>query len=83
MSMMIYKDKRIKAIVSQTNNGTFSKATLGKVLRDRAERLWAFPKALIPSLTLSAPAVLECSSCWPQLFFYYGTKHTATVIKRP
>ena len=31
-----------RAIVSQTNIGTVSKATLGKLLRDRVERIWAF-----------------------------------------
>ena len=34
-----------RAIVSQTNIGTVSKATLGKRLRDGMERLWAFPSA--------------------------------------
>ena len=36
---------REKAIVSQTNIGTVSKATLGKLLRDGVERIWAFPSA--------------------------------------
>ena len=34
-----------RAIFSQTNTGTFSKAALGKILRDRMERIWAFPSA--------------------------------------
>ena len=38
-----------RAIVSQTNIGTVSKATLGKLLRDWVERIWAFPSAYIPS----------------------------------
>ena len=33
------------AVVCQTNNGTVSKATLGKLLRDGVERIWAFPSA--------------------------------------
>ena len=33
---------RERAIVNQTNIGTFSKATLGKRLRDGVERIWAF-----------------------------------------
>ena len=36
---------RERAIVSQTNIGTVSKATLGKLLRDKVERIWAFPSA--------------------------------------
>ena len=36
---------RQRAIVSQTNIGTVSKATLWKLLRDRVERMWAFPSA--------------------------------------
>ena len=34
-----------RAIVRQTNTGTVSKATLGKLLRGGAERIWAFPSA--------------------------------------
>ena len=34
---------RERAIVSQTNTETVSKATLGKLLRDGVERVWAFP----------------------------------------
>ena len=33
---------RETAIVSQTNIGTVSKATLGKLLREEVERIWAF-----------------------------------------
>ena len=33
------------------NIGTVSKATLGKLLRDVVERIWAFPSSYIPSLT--------------------------------
>ena len=36
---------RERAIVSQTNVGTVSKAMLGKLLRDGVERIWAFPSA--------------------------------------
>ena len=36
---------RERAIVNQTNIGTVSKAPLGKLLRDGAERIWAFPNA--------------------------------------
>ena len=38
-----------RAIVNQTNAGTVSKATLGTILRDGVERIWAFPSAQIPS----------------------------------
>ena len=40
---------RERAIVNQTNTGTFSKATMGELLRDGVERIWAFPSAQIPS----------------------------------
>ena len=36
---------RERAIVNKTNTGTVSKATLGKLLRDGVERIWAFPSA--------------------------------------
>ena len=36
---------RERAIVSLTNIGTVSKATLGKLLRDGVEHIWAFPRA--------------------------------------
>ena len=35
----------IIAVVSQTNIGTVSEATSGKLLRDGVERIWAFPSA--------------------------------------
>ena len=34
-----------KVIVTQANIGTVSTAMLGKLLRDRVERIWAFPSA--------------------------------------
>ena len=34
---------RERAIVNQTNTGTVSKATSGKLLRDGVERIWTFP----------------------------------------
>ena len=40
---------RERAVVSQTNVGTVSKATMGKFLRDGVERIWAFPNTEIPS----------------------------------
>ena len=36
---------RERAIVSQTNFGTVSKATLGKRLSDGEKRIWSFPSA--------------------------------------
>ena len=40
---------RERAIISHTSVGTVSRATVGKPVRDGAERLWAFPRAQIPS----------------------------------
>ena len=41
----IFLERTREAIVSQTNIGTVLKATLEKLLRDRVERIWAFPSA--------------------------------------
>ena len=40
---------RERAIVNQTNIGTVSEVTLGTLLRDGVERMWAFPSAQIQS----------------------------------
>ena len=39
---------RERSVFNQTNIGTVSRATLGRLLRDGAERVWAFPSATIP-----------------------------------
>ena len=40
---------RERSVFNQTNIGTVSRATLGRLLRDGAERVWAFPSATMPS----------------------------------
>ena len=40
---------RESSVFNQANIGTVSRATLGKMLRDGAERVWAFPTATMPS----------------------------------
>ena len=40
---------RQRPVFNQANIGTISRATLGRLLRDGAERLWAFPSAMMPS----------------------------------
>ena len=40
---------RERAIANQTNIGTVSEVTLGTLLRDGVERMWAFPSAQIQS----------------------------------
>ena len=40
---------REQSVFSQTNIGTVSRATLGRLLRDGAECVWAFPSATMPS----------------------------------
>ena len=40
---------RERSVFNQTNSGTVSRATLGRLLRDGAERVWAFPSATLPS----------------------------------
>ena len=42
-----------RAIVSQTNTGTVSKTTLGKLLRDGMERIWVYPSAIVNRLELN------------------------------
>ena len=42
---------RERASVSQMNTGKVSTVTLGKLLTDGVERIWAFPSAQIASLT--------------------------------
>ena len=40
---------RERSVVNQGNTGTVSRATLGRPLREVAERVWAFPSATMPS----------------------------------
>ena len=40
---------RERSVFNQTNIGTVSRATLGRLLRDGAERVWVFPSARMPS----------------------------------
>ena len=37
-----------RAIVNKPNIATVSKVTLGKLLSDRVERIWAFPSTHMP-----------------------------------
>ena len=38
-----------RSVLNQTNIGTISRATLGRLLRDGTEHAWAFPSATMPS----------------------------------
>ena len=62
-----------RAIVNQTNIGTVSKATLGKLLRDGVECIWAFPSAWISSwteLNWNPPVSLDFSfTVWWYAYF--------------
>ena len=40
---------RERSVFNLANIGTVLRATLGRLLRDVAERVWAFPSATIPS----------------------------------
>ena len=40
---------RERSVFNQANIGTVSRATLGRLLRDGSERVWAFSSATIPS----------------------------------
>ena len=77
----IEKDKSSYATVNQTNLGTVSRATLGKLPRDGMERLWAFPSAYIPSWTKLNWTELLCPpSVWRWIIYIY-TNGTITLGK--
>ena len=40
---------RERSVFNQTNIGTVTRATSGRLLRDAAKRVWAFPSAAMPS----------------------------------
>ena len=40
---------RERSVVNQTNIDTVSRTTMGRLLRDGAERVWAFPSATMSS----------------------------------
>ena len=40
---------RQRSVFNQTNIGTVSRATLGRLLREGVERFWAFPSSTMPS----------------------------------
>ena len=40
---------RERSVLNQTNIGTVSRATLGRLLTDGEERVWAFPRVTMPS----------------------------------
>ena len=40
---------RERSVFNKANIGTVSRATLGRLLRNGAERVWAFPSATMPS----------------------------------
>ena len=45
---------RERSVFNQANTGTDSRATLGRLLRNGAERVWAFPSATMSSVINSA-----------------------------
>ena len=54
---------RSRAIcVNQTNIGTFSRATLGRLLRDGAEHVWAFLSVIMPSWAETETETLKIMS---------------------
>ena len=68
-----------KAIIDQMNTGTVLKGTLGKLLRDRVERIWAFPSTQIPPWTklnwTSTELYFHCGCCLPLV--------TPTIVEPP
>ena len=62
---------RERSVFNQTYMGTVSRVTLGRLLRDGAERVWVFSSATMPSwaetetvkLAGSAPAAVNCRLC--------------------
>ena len=66
-------------IVSQTNIEIVSKATLGKLLGNGMERIWAFPSAEIPSRTEMTRQ--QCGVRWQPTNDLTGTVSLVTLGK--
>ena len=70
---------RKRSVFNQANIGTISRATLGRLLRDGAERIWAFPSATMPSWAETETQGWTSPSLKPQQWFSednYALKHT-------
>ena len=48
-----------RSVFNQANIGTVSRATLGRLLRDRAERVWTFPSATMSSSAETETEMLQ------------------------
>ena len=55
---------RERSVFNQTNIGTVSRAALGRLLRDGAERAWAFPSATMPSWAETERWNWNWNCCW-------------------
>ena len=53
---------RQRSVFNQANIGTVSRATLERLLRDGAERVWAFPSATMPSRAETETVMPVCLS---------------------
>ena len=62
---------RERSVFNQTNTGTVSVANLGKMLRDRAERVWAFPSATMPSCAETKTETETTLPCQKAVCFCY------------
>ena len=80
---------RERSVFNQTNIGTVSRATLGRLLRDWAERVWAFPSATMPSwaetetVGLGAWCRHHCCSMTTMLGWALGATITAAITAVP
>ena len=61
---------RQRSVFNQANIGTVLRATLGRLLRDGAERIWALPSAMMPSwgeTETETETVYLSATCWVAL----------------
>ena len=77
---------RERSLFNQTNIGTVSRVTLGRLLRDGAERAWAFPSATTPSwANIDTETDLTLHLAWRHTFFRasgqcWGCKRTLCMV---
>ena len=57
---------RERSMFNETNIDTVSRATLGRLLRDGAERVWAFPSAT-SHLELKLKLAVSARTGWPDV----------------
>ena len=62
---------RERSVFNQANIGTVSRATLGRLLRDGAERVWPFPSARMSSWTETETETKNCQCIYRCMKFCF------------